>query len=154
MINVIMSKRSMTNMKPQPPAEGILLHRDYGDAKHYTVVCECGCDDHSHHVWVESEESGITVHTYTEQTTDYWTEAVKVRYDIDNKFLQHLHWTVTGFVNDWTRRLKAIWKILTKGYIKYEASIIMTEQQALNYSAILNQSIKDIKVFKEHKNGN
>jgi hypothetical protein len=55
-------------LKAQAPAEGILLRKDYGDAKVYQVVCECGDCDHSHNVWVEAEDIGVSVTIYTQQS--------------------------------------------------------------------------------------
>lgn len=138
-------------MKKQTPAEGILVHKDYGDAKVYTITCECCSEEHTHNVWVEAEETGVSVTTYTEQKTDYWTEKVKPNYNIDNTIYQNIHWFFVGLFNDWYRRFKLIWQILTKGYVKYEASIIMTEQQALNYAETLKQAIKDVKDFRDAK---
>ena len=110
-------------MKTQKPAEGILLHRDYGDAKMYTLTCEC-CDvDHAHQVWVEAEETGITVTTYTKQKSKFWS------------------------MNRWQK----VWTLLSKGYIEYEASIIMTEQQALNYAKTLESAIIDVETFRKQR---
>ena len=110
-------------MKTQKPAEGILLHRDYGDARMYTLTCEC-CDvDHAHQVWVEAEETGITVTTYTKQKSKFWS------------------------MNRWQK----IWTLLSKGYIEYEASIIMTEQQALNYAKTLESAIIDVETFRKQR---
>lgn len=106
---------------PQKPAEGILIRKDWGDAKSYLVTCECCGSDHEHHVWVEADETGVTVTTYTEQKTNWWSMT----------------------------RWQHIWTLLTKGYIKTEASIIMSEQQALNYSETLKSAVKDVKVFKK-----
>jgi hypothetical protein len=41
--------------------------------------------------------------------------------------------------------------LLTKGYVEYEANIIMTEQQALNYAETLKKAIKDVSAFKQPK---
>jgi len=108
-------------MKAQTPADGILKKNDWGNSKSYKVSCECGCDDHTHDVWVEADETGVTVTTYTEQKTNWWS------------------------MNRW----QSIWKLLITGYIKYEASIIMSEQQALNYAETLKSAIKDVKEFKK-----
>jgi hypothetical protein len=35
------------------------------------------------------------------------------------------------------------------GYVEYEASIIMSEQQALNYAETLKSAIIDVKQFRE-----
>jgi hypothetical protein len=110
-------------MKPQPPAQGILLHKDYGDAKYYTVSCECYSTDCAHTVCVEAEDTGVTVTTYTTQKTKWWE----------------------------FNRFRIIWRLLTKGYVEYEATIIMNEQQALNYANVLTQSVNDVKIFKQQR---
>jgi hypothetical protein len=110
-------------VKPQTPAEGILLHKDYGDAKLYTIPCECCSTDCTHTVWVEADECGIAVTTYTQQKTKWW-EAT---------------------------RWKIIWRLLTRGYAEYEASIVMSKQQALNYSDVLKSSIEDVETFRNQR---
>lgn len=112
-----------SNLKPQPAAEGILLSRDYGDARQYTVTCECCSTDCTHQVWVEADDTGIAVTTYTKQKTKFWE----------------------------LNRFKIIWRLLTRGYVEYEASIIMTEQQAINYADILNKSTKDVAAFRKQR---
>ena len=114
-------------VQPQTPAEGILLRKDFGDAKIYQVVCECGDDTHSHDVWVEPDDHNITVTTYTQQKTNWWTH--------------------NGL---WTR-LKLTWQLWIHGYIKYEASIIMSRQQALNYANTLQAAVKDVAAHKQNK---
>ena len=111
-------------MKAQKPAEGILKKNDWGNTKTYKVSCECGCDDHIHNVWVEADESSITVNTYTIQKTNFWSKT----------------------------RWYHIWKLLTMGYVEYEASIIMSQQQALNYAETLKSAIIDVNQFRENKN--
>jgi hypothetical protein len=107
-------------MTPQTPAEGILLHKEYGDAKHYTVPCECCSTDCVHNVWVEADDTGVAVTTYTQQKTKWWE------------------------LNRW----QIIWRLLTKGYVEYEASIIMTRQQAINYAAVLTSAVADVETFR------
>ena len=110
-------------MKAQTPAEGILLHKDFGDAKFYTVPCDCGDTNHTHNVCIESDETGVTVTTYTQQKTKWWE------------------------LNRW----QVIWTLLTKGYVEYEASLIMTGQQALNYSETLKKATKDVDIFRTQR---
>ena len=110
-------------MKTQVPAEGILKRSDWGDAISYQVTCECTDSNHDHNVWVEADDARVTVTTYTTQKSEWWK------------------------LNRW----QTIWILLTKGYVKYEATLIMTEQQALNYAETLKQAIKDVKSFKENK---
>ena len=108
-------------LAPQQPAEGILIQGDFGDAKTYRVVCECGSSDHDHLVWVEADNTGINVTTYTQQKSKWWK------------------------LNRW----QIIWRLLTRGYVEYEASLVMTEQQALNYAEVLKSAVKDVEEFKK-----
>jgi hypothetical protein len=110
-------------MKSQTPAEGILINREYGDAKHYTLTCECCNTDCAHNVWVEAEDTGITVTTYTQQKTRWWDQS----------------------------RWRTIWTLLTQGYVEYEASIIMTQQQALNYAQVLQSAVADVEQFRTQR---
>lgn len=108
-------------MNAQAPAEGILIRRDYGDAKTYTVPCECCGSDCEHNIWVEAEDTGISVTTYTKQKTKWWS----------------------------LNRFQIIWTLLTKGYVEYEATIIMSKQQAFNYASVLNSAVKDVEEFRK-----
>lgn len=110
-------------MNAQTPAEGILLHKDYGDVKNYAVSCECSSTDCIHNVWVEAEDTGVSVTTYTQQKTKFWE------------------------LNRW----KIIWRLLSRGYIEYEASIIMTKQQAINYASVLQSAVKDVETFRQQR---
>jgi len=103
-------------MKLQQPAEGILLQKEYDDAKIYTITCECGSTECYHNVWVEADNLDVTVTTFTHQKSKWWS----------------------------FNRFQLIWTLLTKGYVEYEASIIMSKQQALNYAETLKSAIKDI----------
>jgi len=136
-------------MKSQIPAEGIMKTGEYGDSKFYKVVCQCGDPDHDIDFSVEAEETGVNVNTHITVKTDYWTESVKKRYDIDNPYLQELDWTVKDIWNGFVTRLKLTWRIWTQGYLKTESTIAMTEQQALNYSEALKSAIQDVKDFKK-----
>jgi hypothetical protein len=136
-------------MIPQIPAEGILAMPDYGNSMSYAVPCSCGCDDHTHHVVVEADENDITVYTYTTQYTNYWSKYIPVKYNINPYWLQKLHWGFTNIINGLFIRIKLTYKIWVKGYIKYEATLIMTEQQALNYGTALLKSIENMKDLKD-----
>ena len=136
-------------MKAQSPAEGILKTNDFGNSKWYHVVCGCGQPDHSLTVEVEADETGVNVNTYTTVKTDYWSESIKKRYDIDNPYLQELDWTLKDIWNGLITRLKLTWSVWTKGYVKCETTIAMSEQQALNYAETLKSAIQDVKDFKK-----
>ena len=63
----------------------------------------------------------------------------------------NIHWYFVGLFNDWHRRFKLIWQILTKGYIQYQASLIMSQQQALNYAETLKKAVTDVEKFRASK---
>lgn len=108
-------------MKAQIPAEGILKTNDWGDSKVYKVVCNCGHDDHSHNVWVESDDHEVNITVYTTVKTNFWSKT----------------------------RWQHIWILLSKGYIDCETTVSMTEQQALNYAHTLLDAVDDVKKFKK-----
>jgi hypothetical protein len=136
-------------MKAEKPAEGIMKTGDYGNSKFYKVVCGCGQPDHDLDFEVEADETGVNVNTYITAKTDFWTETVKKRYDIDNPYLQELDWTLKDIVNGFVTRLKLTWTVWTKGYVRCETTIAMSEQQALNYAETLKSAIQDVKDFKK-----
>jgi hypothetical protein len=107
-------------MKAQTPAEGILKKNDWGDAKMYQVVCDCGQPDHEHSLWVESDETGVSVNIYVTVKSPWWS----------------------------MNRFKQIWTLITTGYLKHETTITMNEQAAFNYSETLKSAVKDVKEFK------
>ena len=136
-------------MDPQTPAEGILKTHDWGNSKWYKVVCSCGQPDHSIDFEIESDETGVNVNTYVTAKTDYWSETAKKRYDIDNSYLQELDWAIKDIINGFVTRVKLTWIVWTKGYVRCETTIAMSEQQALNYSETLKSAIQDVKDFKK-----
>lgn len=107
-------------IKVQAPAEGILKKNDWGDAKMYHVVCDCGGDDHSHDLWIEAEDIGINVTIYATVKSPWWS----------------------------MNRFKQIWTLLTKGYLEHQTVLTMNEQTAFNYAETLKSAIKDVKAFK------
>jgi hypothetical protein len=135
-------------MKAETPAEGIMKTSDFGDSKFYKVVCGCGQDDHSIDFEVEAAETGVNVNTFVTVKTDYWSESIKKRYDIDSPYLQELDWALKDIWNGLITRLKLTWTVWTKGYVKTESIISMTEQQALNYAETLKSAVDDVKKFR------
>lgn len=111
-------------IKPQVPAEGILLQSDFGYSKTYRIECECADPNHSHTLDIEADEDfGVNVEIWTTVETPIWS------------------------ISRW----KLIWQLLTKGTIKYNAALILREQQALNYVEALRSAISDVKHFKGKK---
>lgn len=111
-------------MKAQIPAEGILKRHDWGNSKNYQIICGCGDTDHEHNLWVESEDTGINVTLYVNVKSSFWS----------------------------INRFKQIWCLLTKGYLSYESTLYMSEQQALNYAETLKSAINDCKAFRQNTN--
>lgn len=107
-------------MKAEKPATGILKHNDWGDSKMYRVTCDCGSSDCEHNVWVEAEDSGITVTIYTTTRSNFWSKT----------------------------RWYHLWTLLTKGHVSTEANICLTSQGALNYAEALKSAIKDVEIFR------
>lgn len=113
-------------MKTQTPAEGILKKNDWGDAKMYQVVCDCGQPDHDHNIWIEAADTGVTVIIYATVKSAWWS----------------------------MNRFKQIWTLLTQGYLQQETVLAINEQTALNYAETLKSAINEVKTFKEVGHGN
>jgi hypothetical protein len=119
----MMSKPS-TDLTPQTPAEGILKKNDWGDAKMYHVVCDCGQPDHEHNLWVEADETGISVTIYATVKSPWWS----------------------------MNRFKQIWSLIIKGHLQHETVLTMNEQSAINYAETLKSAVKDVKEFRSKNN--
>lgn len=138
-------------MKAQAPAEGILKRGDYGDSKFYQVVCSCGQEYHDHNFEVEAAETGVNVNVYMTVKTDYWSETIEKRYDIDSIYWQEIDWFLKDLVNGFVRRVKVTWELWTTGAVTAQTTIAMTEQQAINYAETLKSAVKDVKAFSKPK---
>ena len=136
-------------MTPQIPAVGIMKTNDWGDSKVYKISCECGQSNHEHNVWIEADESSVNVNIYTTVKTNYWYEALKPKYDIDNIWLQEFDWFWKGLYNGLVRRLKLTKSIWINGYVDFETTISMSTQQALNYAETLKSAVDDVKEFRK-----
>jgi hypothetical protein len=99
-------------------------------------------------VEVEADDTGVSVNTYATVKTDYWTDSVKKRYDIDNPYLQEWDWFWKDLVNGFLTRLRLTWDVWIKGYVRSETTVLMSEQQALNYAETLKAAMTDVKEFR------
>ena len=90
----------------------------------------------------------MNVNTYATVKTDYWSESVKKRYNINDPYLQEFDWFWKDLINGFVTRLKLTWTVWTKGYVRCETVITMSEQQAFNYAETLKSAIKDVKEFR------
>ena len=142
-------------MKAEAPALGIMKTGDYGDSVFYKVACSCGSTDHDVDFNVEINDGGeISLNTYVTVKSDYWSQVVKKRWDIDNDWAQEFDWAWKDIVNGFVRRVKLTWQLWTKGYVRAESTLLMNEQQALNYAETLRQAIKDLKTLQAKSDGN
>lgn len=107
-------------MKAQTPAEGIMIQKDWGKARSYTVACDCGDHEHNVHMWIEAapepDVQDVTLTFYVQTTNNWWDK------------------------NRW----RQMWEILTKGYTKNEATVILSKQGALNLSTVIRNSVNDL----------
>lgn len=139
-------------MKAQTPAEGIMKTHDWGHSRMYKVTCSCGQPYHDHDIDIEADPLiGVSVDIYTTVKTDYWTETIDMRYDIENVALQEAHWFFVGLINSTIRKLKLTWELWTTGAVTAETTVHMTEQQALNYAETLKSAVQDVQNFNKEK---
>ena len=124
---------------------------DWGNSKMYRVECTCTNEDDSIVFEVEASDHEITVTHYTTQKTDWWTEYVAPRYDIDNAWLQEFNWFWTNLLNGLVTRLRLTRDIWFHGYAKYQCTTMMTEQQALNYAETLKSAMIDCREFHKER---
>jgi hypothetical protein len=108
-------------MTPQIPAQGILKQGNFGDAMFYYVQCECSDPDCAHTIEVEADDACVHVHLHHTQHTKWWEK------------------------NRW----RQIWQIITKGYAEMQTTIVLDEQTAANYSAVLVNAMKDVADFRD-----
>jgi hypothetical protein len=109
-------------MTAQTPAQGVLLVNNWGTSKMYKAVCDCGDDDCTHTIDVEAEDTGVTVTIYTKTRTNFWSKT----------------------------RWQHIWTLLTKGYVEFDTSLIMTKQVALNYASVLQSAVSDVEELRKN----
>jgi hypothetical protein len=109
-------------MKPQTPAQGIMLNRNWGRARAYTIACECGATDHFAQMWIEVGDE-----------SDQELENVTVTFYVETS-------------SPWYRlgRWRQIWDMLVHGYVKQESTLILSEQAALNLSTVIKNSVAEM----------
>jgi hypothetical protein len=109
-------------MKPQTPAQGIMLNRMWGTARSYTIACDCGDRDHATQMWIEvgdehdQELQNVTVTFYVETASPWYS----------------------------TSRWRQIWSMLVHGYVKQEQALILSKQAALNLSTVIRNSVAEM----------
>ena len=141
----------MANLKAEKPATGILKKHDFGDSIHYAVVCEC-CDpddmiDFS--LEIEADSWNVVLNAEFTPRIAYWDTLVSDCSSFKNPWLYRIEYSIRELLNSLYYRLKLTHEIWFKGYVKYNQTTMMNEQQALNYAATINQAIDDLRKFKK-----
>jgi hypothetical protein len=139
----------MNDNKPQIPAQGIMLHRDWGPSKMYKIQCDCSDPTHELTMDVEADDSNVMLSFYVKLDSDWWTEQFKNRYDIDNDVAQKAHWKLFSFLNGLWTRCRLTWRLWVKGYLEHEQVIMLNEQQAINLSHAIGDAVLDVKAFRK-----
>jgi len=145
----------MKELKAETPALGILKTHDFGNEIYYTIVCECGSLDDmiDFSIELEADEHCITLNTTFTPKTAYWNRLVDSNNsNIKNSWLWSIDDSLRSLINCMHHRLQVTWEVWVHGYVKYHQTTMMSEQQALNYAATINQSIKDLRKLKEKGN--
>jgi hypothetical protein len=122
-------------MDIQIPAEGISKRKSWPDADYYQVPCECGCNN-SIDFSIEIDEGSIVTTFCSTTKTNYWYNLIDVKYS-ENWMLLN----TKLFINDWYNRLTIVWHAIVHGYFKTESCVLLTPQQALNFSEVLKEGI-------------
>ena len=134
-------------MKPQEPAEGISQQFSTPDFKCYRVDCSCGNPDDSIDFVVEVDDwQDIVVSHCTTQQTKWWEDNFDKRaaYNIKNEMLYNFVYYAKSFLNSLYHRMKVTWTVWTRGKVEYSSTVILTKQQALNYSEALRNAIIEV----------
>jgi hypothetical protein len=110
-------------MKAEVPATGVMKIGPYFDglSRLYSIGCECGQSDCSHFVEIEVDHDAVQVFIHVTSHTKWWQKS----------------------------RWKQIWDILTRGHAELQATIVMSEQTALNYAEVLKTGVEVLKKDKE-----
>lgn len=135
----------MQDLTPQVPAEGIVKQKSFSDMKYYKVPCSCGCDSNIDFM-IEVDDNSIMTTFCSTTKTNHWRERLTVSYDAN--------WLVLNsmlFFNDMYNRLAICWQALVHGYVQTESCVMLTPQQALNFSELLKTSIKDFEILAEER---
>jgi hypothetical protein len=135
-------------LEPQTPAEGITATspNSYQGYRSYKVTCLCGDCDHDMHVEVEwaDDINDVNVTICTTQTTKFWDRAIEPNYSKYNGMIEDLYFWYVGLVNGLAHRLRVTWDVWMNGKVEYQATTVMTAQQALNFAETLKTASTEI----------
>jgi hypothetical protein len=132
-------------MTPQTPAQGISAGTDYGTLKSYRVNCTCTDATHDHQVWIacSADDMTVDVTTYLTMYTRRYTGHSRFP-NITTEWLQSILWTAENWLDGIITRVKLTKDIWWSGTINYEASLVMSKQQTMNYISVLESALSDV----------
>lgn len=144
----------MTRFVPQPPADGVLFMNSDNSYREIMVPCTCLSPEHNHIVFVSNDDGVVSVNVYTTVTTNYWSDWIKVKNNIESNTLQRVEWFIKGLINTIYRKLKLTKDVWFSTHLEYEADLLLTEQQAINYSAALKTAVEELAKLNNDTNFN
>jgi hypothetical protein len=136
-------------MQPQTPAKGIMLSHDYGNSKFYKVSCDCGSPDHDINFEVEADEYNVMVNSWIKHCTVWQHLPLDCTLLSINNPFHGIEYNIRHFFFSLWSRIKLTYSIWVKGYLEYEASVLMDEQQATNYATAMLNAVVDVQEFKK-----
>lgn len=144
----IKEKRMNEELKPQTPAEGILKWHDHGHSQFFHVDCQCGTPEHSmvFEVEVDREFEQVAMTTFVEVFVPTWKEKFHFYDDDYNSWWKY---DFKYWVNNIFNRLTLIKRAIFNDTVGMDVSIIMSEQQAINYANTILQSVKEVQQYKK-----
>jgi hypothetical protein len=123
------------------PLKKIMIEGEWDKSIMYRAACDCGSPEHDLDMEFD-KEMGLTILTFYEKVeffSNYWYNANDSKWD-----------AFRGKIGALKRRLKAIFKLLTGGYLRYESTfIIYGEKQIGDFIEALQYAKEKTKAFKE-----
>jgi hypothetical protein len=140
-------------MNAPEPLQGISKMYEYDNIKCFRVDCSCMSPEHNliFDVEYDTELQDITSTTYVDVTTDYWSEKFKPTITTTNTFLYTIIYSLLSIVNSLALKLKITYNIWINGKITLSTGILMTKEQALNYSKILENTVHQLEKNNKHE---
>jgi hypothetical protein len=129
-------------MDYQEPSLGIMTMMKSDRGNIYRVSCSCGEPDHDMTFHLETVDDEIEMHTYVNVNTDHWSNWLMLDLYklVDNYVLYSALYSMVTTINTIVRNTKLTWNIWSKGSIKFESTIIMKKEQALQYAETIKHA--------------
>lgn len=125
-------------MNYEKPATGIMKQSEIVGENLYSVTylvsCNCTSPDDSITFSVDAEDSFISVSHYVKVKSKWWAGD-------DRLYVLRQFWM----------RLKQTYRLWVNGYVEYEASTLLDQQQAYNYANTLIKAVSDAERFKKQR---